>query len=97
MVVYSVLQSVSTILLFVSVSPLTVGKAFNAALTVFAGLLIKMHSGVGGDDPTQNDLKRSLGLAIAVLQNLGGGVRLAKRCGRYLEALSKVATSFSKS
>ena len=97
MVVYSVLQSVRTISLSDFVSPLTIPKAFNAALTVFAGLLIKVHSGEGGDDPTQNDLKRSLDLAIVVLQNFGGGVRLAKRCGRYLEALSKVAASFSKS
>ena len=79
-----------------NVSSLTVSAAFNAALTVFAGLLIKVHRGMDGDDPTQNHLKRSLDLAITALQNLGGGVRLAKRCGRYLEALSKVAASLSK-
>ena len=78
-------------------SSLTTGPAFNAALTVFAGLLIRVHDGRAGDDPAQAALKRSLDLAVTALQNLGDGVRLAKRCSRYLEALSKVASSLTLS
>ena len=77
-------------------SSLITDIAFNAALTVFGGLLIGVHDRRIGDDHTQASLKRSLDLAVTALQNLGGGVRLAKRCSRYLEALSKVASSLSE-
>lgn len=55
-----------------------------------------MHSETDGDDLSRTHLKQILDLAVVALRNLGGGVRLAKRCSRYLEALSKVAASLSK-
>ncbi len=77
-------------------SSLMTDVAFNAALTVFAGLLIGFQDRRVGDDHTQASLKRSLDLAVSALKNLGGGVRLAKRCSRYLEALIKVASSLGE-
>ncbi|RFU80733.1 transcriptional regulatory gal4 [Trichoderma arundinaceum] len=68
---------------------------FNAALAVFAGLLIQAN-GIAGPMTAgleTEDLRTSLYLAVEALQNLGGGVRLVQRCRKYLETLVRVAAT----
>ncbi|KAL7917029.1 fungal-specific transcription factor domain-containing protein [Trichoderma austrokoningii] len=68
---------------------------FNAALVVFAGLLIQAN-GIAGPMMAgleTEDLRTSLYLAVEALQNLGGGARLVQRCRKYLETLVRVAAA----
>ncbi|UKZ78344.1 hypothetical protein TrVFT333_006081 [Trichoderma virens FT-333] len=68
---------------------------FNAALAIFAGLLIQAN-GIAGPMMAgleTDDLRTSLYLAVEALQNLGGGARLVQRCRKYLETLVRVAAT----
>lgn len=71
--------------------------AFNAALVIFAGLLIKVNATPGIITlRSQDDLRTYLHLAVEALQNLGGGVRLVERCRKYLQTLVRVAATSSE-
>ena len=70
--------------------------AFNAALVVFAVLLINVNSAAGRTTHSLDDLRTSLHLAVDALQNLGGGVRLVERCRKYLQTLVRVSSSSSE-
>lgn len=75
--------------------PSLINLAFNAALAVFAGLLIQAN-GIAGPMTAgleTEDLRTSLYLAVEALQSLGSGARLVQRCRKYLETLVRVAAT----